>query len=113
MTKQIDQKKLKDDLAFLYKNTKSQDQFRLAGAKSTALSQSKTEISFFWPVTTLSSLLLALLIAPPLLDKSNNQIVVSQVRQSSIDIINEEVDQPIFYYWLDVYDNELIAANEN
>ncbi|MDG0970254.1 MAG: hypothetical protein P8Q37_06455 [Porticoccaceae bacterium] len=113
MANQIDHDKLKDDLAILYKNTKSQDQFKLACAKSAALSQSKRDSSSFWPVVTLSSFIIALLMAPSLVYKSNDQIIVGQMSLSSNDAINEVNDDPIFYYWLDLYDNELIAVNDH
>jgi hypothetical protein len=117
MINKIGQATYQDDLEHIEQNTHSRDLFRLAQARRTAISQTNRQPNTInWLLATACGCLFAFLVMVPLFEDSplSVEAIVSgeQPIKSMIGEDISEVDSMGFYYWLEIYDVELVANND-
>ena len=105
-----------DDLRNIEENTQATDIFRLARSRKAALEQKSPSYSNIkWlTVGAFSAVFAFSLISPfgsdSLAPESNIDRVV--LVKSSSDETAEEIYEEDFYYWLDIYETELLVSND-
>lgn len=117
MSNKIDQEIYQDDLEYIEQNTHSRDFFRLAQARRVAMSQTNRRPNISnWLAATACCCGLTFLVMAPLNDQSTPAVepIVAGVQliESSDGEAISEFDSMGFYYWLDIYDAELVANND-
>jgi hypothetical protein len=105
-----------DDLQFLEENTQATDIFRLARSRKFALEQkSPSYRSIKWLTAGAFSTILAFSLMVPFDTDSlstDNSIDKALHAQSDTDESVEELYEEDFYYWLDIYQTELLVSND-
>ena len=109
----MNQDKLQQDVSHLVENTRDEDVLRLAKARKKALEQTQVDPSRFWRMGTAASVALFVAIGLSVIDvtETTNSNITNQVAE--ISAVAEDYDHELsgdFYYWLDIYDQELIAV---
>ena len=109
----MNQDKLHQDVSQLVENTRDEDVLRLAKARKKALEQTQVDPSRFWRMGTAASVALFVAIGLSVIDvtETTNSNITNQVAE--ISAVAEDYDHELsgdFYYWLDIYDQELIAV---
>ena len=109
----INHDKLQQDIFQLVENTRDEDVLRLAKARKKALEQTQVDPSRFWRMGTAASVALFVAIGLSVIDvtETTNSNITNQVAE--ISAVAEDYDHELsgdFYYWLDIYDQELIAV---
>jgi hypothetical protein len=105
-----------DDLKSLEENTQATDVFRLARSRKTALNQESPSYSGIkWLTAGAFSAVFGFSLILPfgsnsLAPESNIDRVV--LVESSSDETAEEIYEEDFYYWLDIYETELLVSND-
>jgi hypothetical protein len=105
-----------DDLKSLEENTQATDVFRLARSRKTALKQESPSYSGIkWLAAGAFSAVFGFSLILPfgsnsLAPESNIDRVV--LVESSSDETAEEIYEEDFYYWLDIYETELLVSND-
>ncbi len=111
----MNEEKLQKDITYLAQKTRSEDAFRLANARNKALRQPRVNWSRSWLIGAAASVaLLAVVTIPnvnltdPINSNATNEKTETFLAPEAQD--NEYYDD--FHYWLDIYDNELVAMTE-
>jgi len=109
----MNQDKLQQDVSHLVENTRDVDVLRLAKARKKALEQAQVDPSRFWRMGTAASVALFVAIGLSVIDvtETTNSHISYQVAEMTV--FPEDSDDELyedFYYWLDIYDQELIAV---
>ncbi len=113
MNDKTDQQLYKDDLDTMVRGTQSSDRLRLESSRQNALRQTdRRPSSMPWLVAATCCLLAFVFIEPTtesaLEDSMNSESPFASVILEEPDVF-DNVD---FYYWLDVYDTEVIASSD-
>ena len=114
MNDKTDQEIYKDDLDTMVRGTQSTDSFRLASARQNALRQTdRRPSSMPWLVAAAGCCLLAFVFIDPTTDSTLENSTTSEIPLATVILEEPEVfDNIDFYYWLDVYDTEVIASSD-
>ena len=108
----MNQDKLHQDVSQLVENTRDEDVLRLAKARKKALEQTQVDPLRFWRMGTAASVALFVAIGLSVTDvtETTNSNISNQVAE--INVVPRDSSDELyedFYYWLDIYDQELIA----
>lgn len=117
MSNKVDHHIYQDDLEYIEQNTHSRDLFRLAQARRVAISQTNKRPNIIqWLAASACSIALAFLVIASINDQSLPAVDLMMAGAQPIESINvediSEFDSMGFYYWLDIYDADLVANND-
>ena len=109
----INEEKVRQDVSHLVASTSGEDVVRLSNARNKALEQAQIKRSpprFLGAVASVV-LVVAFVVTKVELTQTTDLLINSQVTDVNLvtdDYDDEDYDD--FYYWLDIYDQELIAV---
>lgn len=113
--KNINEEKIQKDIKYLTEKTRSEDIFKLANARNKALEQSQVNWAqsyLIWAAASIALLAVVTIANVNLTDPINSN-VTNDKSETFLAIEaqdNEYYDD--FYYWLDIYDDSLVAITE-
>ena len=111
----VNEEKLQKDITYLAQKTRSEDAFRLANARNKALEKPRLNWSQSWLIGAAASVALLAVVTIPnvnLTDPINSNATNEKTETFLAPEAQDDKYYGDFYYWLDIYDNELVAMNK-
>ena len=110
----INEEKVRQDVSHLVASTRGEDAIRLSNARNKALEQAQIKRSPPWFLGAAASvaLVVAVMVTKVEPTQTTDSIITSQV--ADVNLVTDDYDDEYyddFYYWLDIYDQELIAVS--